>query len=429
MSETTTERTAPELGRYLKELHLALIGRPCGVADLALSEEIARTLTTLEPPSERLRGVITIALEELKGAGEMLESIGFLRRFALRERIVTRALVREALGLKVAGPTDAGEAPIAEEELLSRYIRHLKVEEGRTEHTMLSYRQSIAAFRAFLSKRYLKLKETTREDILAFKEGLLEKGNCPKTVNLRIAALRSLYGFLVITKELEEDPTRYVRKLPEERKRLSVLTPGEVDRFIQAIDRSTPGGLRDYAMVILLFASGGRIGEVTSLKVEDIDLKRGVLTFRKRKNKEDNQVSMTEALTDLLRRYLELVRPIFAAKAKSGHEDLVFLSHHGLPLDRSPVSRALKLYARAAGITKHVSSHTFRRSIATVLANNGMPAELLRVFLGHRNINTTLNNYIAYSDEAQRRALEDYHPLATERTLPVGDLADKRCAR
>ena len=130
---------------------------------------------------------------------------------------------------------------------------------------------------------------------------------------------------------------------------------------------------------------------------------------------------MTEALIELVKRYLELVRPIFAVKAKTDCEEFVFLSHNGMRLDRSPVSRALKQYAKLAGIEKRVSSHTFRRSVATVLANNGMPAELLRVFLGHRNINTTLNNYIAYSDEAQRRALEDYHPLATERTLPLGE--------
>jgi integrase/recombinase XerD len=130
---------------------------------------------------------------------------------------------------------------------------------------------------------------------------------------------------------------------------------------------------------------------------------------------------MTEALTLLLKRYLELVRPVFAVKAKPGCEELVFLSHNGMRLDRSPISRMLKQYEKIAGIEKRVSSHTFRRSVATVLANNGMPAELLRVFLGHKNINTTLNNYVAYSEEAQRRALEDYHPLATERTLPLGD--------
>jgi integrase/recombinase XerD len=215
---------------------------------------------------------MTIALEELKAAGVMLESVGFLRRFTLRERIATRALVREALGLKAAGPTTPAEPPIAEEELLQRYIRHLKVEEGRVEHTIVAYRQGIAAFRAFLAKRYLKLKEATREDVLAFKEELLEKGNCAKTINLRMAALRSLYSFLFITREVEIDPMRNVRKLPEERKRLAVLTPGEVDRFIKAIDRTTPGGLRDYALVILLFATGGRIGEVTTLRVQDIDL-------------------------------------------------------------------------------------------------------------------------------------------------------------
>jgi integrase/recombinase XerD len=302
-----------------------------------------------------------------------------------------------------------------EEEMLREFERFERVEEGRTPNTAKSHKESIASFRAFLAARHTKLREATKEDVLSWKESLLERGNSERTVNVRLAGVKALFRFLEMSDLVDKDPSRIVRFLPEQKKRMSVLTAGEVDRILEAADRDTPGGLRDYFLIAFLFATGGRIGEVTGLKLRDLDLGRGIVLFRSRKNREDNAVTLTESCLALLKRYLDRVRPAFAGGAAPGFEDHVFLSVRGRPLDRSNISRLLKGYARAAKVEKNVSSHTFRRSIATILANNGMPAELLKLLLGHRDIDTTLRNYVVYSQEGQRKALEEFHPLSEGR--------------
>lgn len=377
-----------------------------------LREGIRRALAELEPPERRLRAILEAALYEAKAHGTLIEGFAFVRRMRLREGIELRSLVREALGLAALEPKVTPAHPMEEDEMLREFERYVRVEEGRADNTVRSYRQSIAGYRAFLAARYVKLREATRQDILAWKESLLERGNSTRTVNVRLAGVKALYRFLELESLLERDPADKVRFMPEQKKRMSVLTPSEVDRLLAAIDRETPGGLRDYFLVAFLFATGGRIGEVTRLRVGDIDLARATVTFRTRKNKEDNVVALTEESLGLLRRYLETVRPTFAARAQDGYEGYVILSFRGRPLDRSNISRILKRYTKVAGISKHVSSHTLRRSVATILANNGMPAELLKLFLGHRSIDTTLRNYVVYSQDGQRRALEEFHPLA-----------------
>jgi len=99
----------------------------------------------------------------------------------------------------------------------------------------------------------------------------------------------------------------------------------------------------------------------------------------------------------------------------------VFFSHlslRGRPMSRSYISRIIKRYSRLAKIDKDISSHTLRRSVSTIMANNGMSAEMLQLFLGHKSIDTTLKNYIVYSQTGQRRALEEFHPLAEGRMRP-----------
>jgi len=198
----------------------------------------------------------------------------------------------------------------------------------------------------------------------------------------------------------------------------------EIEQLVSAIDLERPSGFRDYTMVLLFCATGARLGEVIRLKVQDIDFARGVVTYKSRKNKDDAQIVLTPNVQAVFKHYLAKVRPKLLKKVKNPEwRDMFMLSSHGRPFHRGSVSNLLALYGKKAGLEKHVSAHTFRRSIATTLANNGMPAELLKVFLGHRSINTTLNHYVVYADEAQRRAVEDYHPMALGKLLPDAAIA------
>ncbi len=419
MAYEISEQRLDDLVRYLIDAYPVVLGRACPISPADVRAELKRALERFEAPDVRIRAILGVALEEAKATSRPLEGFEFLRRFRLRDELELRARVRDALGFEPMKPKSKGPHPMDEEELLREFERYERVEEGRTENTARSHKESIASFRAFLGARHTKLREAAREDVLAWKEWLLEtRENSARTVNVRLAGVKALYGFMEVAELIDRDPSRHVRFLPEQVKRMTVLTAGEIDAILEAIDRETPGGLRDYFLIAFLFATGGRIGEVTSLTTRDIDLVRGTVTFRSRKNREDNVIALTESCVGLLRRYLDLVRPLFVVQAQPGFEDRVILSTRGRSLDRSNISRIVKRYARLARVEKHVSSHTFRRSVATILANNGMPAELLKLFLGHRRLDTTLRNYIAYSEEGQRRALEEYHPLAEGRDVP-----------
>ena len=255
-----------DLVRYFLDAYPLVLGRTCPIAPTDVRAELARALERFEPPEARIRALLAAALDEAKAAARPIESLDFLGRFRLREDLEHRARVRDALGLEPMKPKEkGGPQPMEEEEeeILREFERFERVEDGRTENTVKSHRESIASFRAFLAARHTKLREATREDVLSWKESLLDRGNSARTVNVRLAGVKALYRFLELSDLIERDPSRVVRFLPEQHKRMSILTAGEVDRILEAIDRETPGGLRDYFLLAFLFATGGRIGEVT----------------------------------------------------------------------------------------------------------------------------------------------------------------------
>jgi len=212
---------------------------------------------------------------------------------------------------------------------------------------------------------------------------------------------------------------RFIKRLKVEHRSQTVLTVKEIEQILGAIDTTTVTGLHDYTMIVLFCATRARLGEVSRLKLADVDFEHGVVTYRERKNDDDAQVAITPNVEAVLKRYLEKARPKLLKRVRNPeHQDCFIISRSGRPFHRGAVSNLIALIARKAGLQKNVSAHCFRRSIGTALANNGMPAELLKVFLGHRSINTTLNHYVFYAEESQRRAVEDFHPLALGKLLP-----------
>ena len=400
-----------DLTRYFLEAHQIVLGVPCPVPAERVEAEISEALRILESPAGRLRAVLTFAVEASNVRGEPVRSLRFLRRFAFGDRIGIRKQAIDSMrGGREASPPP--ETPMEEEDLVEGFLVHLKIEEGKARHTIRTYAESIAVFRAFIGEHRIGLRDVAREDIIRFKGYLMERGNSPQTVNARLAAVRAFYNYLVLVREIETDPTRGIRRVPEHHKKLPILTADEVQRMLNVIDTDTILGARNHLLITMLFATGARIGELVNLRLPDIDQTRWTVTFRERKNKHDLSVPLPEPSIPILKNYLANVRPDLAAMAEPETADLLFFSKKGNRISRSNISRTIRGIAKRAGIEKQVSSHTFRRSVATIMANRDMPAELIRTFLGHRSINTTLKNYIAYSDEAQRRALEEFHPLS-----------------
>ena len=404
-----------ELLQELRDLHETALARPLPFPAEILAGEVGRALRDLDP-ARKVRDIFQAAIEEARAAKVALEDLTFLKRVVLRERVELRKLVRTILGVSETGTVNPSAG---DDELVEGWKKHLLVEQGRTETTIGTYAKSIELFRRFLAPRAIRLKDVDRDDVLGYKEALIRAGNCALTVNGKLGALRSFYDYLAFTGDLERSPLKFVRWLKPERRRLPVLTVQELERFVAAIDPGTTRGLRDLALVILLCATGARLGEVLRLKVTDVDFGRGVVIYRTRKNHEDVEVVVTENAQAVLKQYIEKARPKLLRKVKSPEErERFILSSFGRPLHRGTISKSLVYYGKQAGIEKRISPHVFRRPIATTLANNGMPAEPLKVFLGHRSISTTLNHYVVYAAESQRRAVEDFHPLSFGKLLP-----------
>ncbi len=398
----------------LRELYEASLGAPLPYPMDVFAGEVERLLRELEP-SRRLRELFEATLEEARLAKVKLDDITVFRRILVRARVEQRRMIRPILGIREDGKADLGRP---DEELAEEWKRHLFAEEGRAEVTITYYLLQLGAFRRFLEPRGVKLRQVERDDVLAYKEASIRAGQRASSVNTKLTAVRSFYRFLVETGEIQKNPLDFIRRLKIDRRRLTVLTIAEIEKLMGAITTDRADGLRNYALIVVFCATGARVSEVTRLKVQDLDFGRGVVIYRNRKNNDDVEIAVTENVQATLRRYLAESRPSYLPKVREAYRDYLFLSRQGSGVSRATAWILVDMYAKRAKIEKHVSPHCLRRSIATALANNGMPAELLKVFLGHRNIDTTLNHYVCYSSESQRRAVEDFHPLALGKLLP-----------
>ena len=212
---------------------------------------------------------------------------------------------------------------------------------------------------------------------------LAARGLSPATIRRRLSAIRGFYAFLVEMELLDSDPTegldnpRTWKHLPQ------VLSLDEVERLLQAPPGDNPRGLRDRAMLEVLYATGVRVSELVSLRLVDLDMERGFLKVLG-KGKKERVVPLGEEAIGWLRRYLE-VRGELDKKGSA----YLFLSNRGGPMTRQRFWQIIKEYARRVGITKGISPHTLRHSFATHILERGADLRSVQELLGHADLSTT----------------------------------------
>ena len=287
------------------------------------------------------------------------------------------------------------------EETGRRYRTYIKLEKRLSENTVESYMRDLRQFAHFILRQYdVTPRKVERTMIERYMGWLFERGR-EKTSQARcLCGIRSFFNFLLISDQIEASPAEFVdtpkfgRHLPD------ILTTAEIDRIIATVDMRTTKGIRDSAMLEVLYSCGLRVSELTSLRLSDLFFGEGYIRVIGKGDKQ-RLVPISTVARDKIQRYLEERR-----SARSG-EEVVFLNNRGGQLTRVMVFTILKQAAQRAGIDKHISPHTFRHSCATHLLEGGASIRQVQEMLGHESILTT-EIYTHLDSDHLRHTLEEH---------------------
>ncbi len=297
--------------------------------------------------------------------------------------------------------------------LLRRYYQYLKLEKAFAANTVEAYMRDLDKFMKFMNERKVDPMEARLEDFQAFASLLTDIDICPTSLYRILMGVRSFYKFLIMTGELDTDPTELL-DLPQKPQHLpDVLTVDEVDRIEAAIDLSTAEGQRNKAIIETLFSCGLRVSELCLLRLSDLYLEQGFIRVMGKGSKQRLVPISDKAIHELElyftdRCHLEL---------KPGEEDYVFVSQRRKQhLSRIMVFHMVKELVERAGIKKTVSPHTFRHSFATSLLEGGANLRAIQAMLGHESISTT-EIYMHIDTTHLREELLTHHPRYAQHSI------------
>lgn len=288
---------------------------------------------------------------------------------------------------------------------IDRYLSHLALERRVSPHTLAAYAQDLQKLAAFAAGDGRAVEMLDLEALERFVRGLMAEGRSPRSVGRLVAAVRGFYRF---TAAASGDPSpaqdlaapRAWKALPK------YLTPAEVDALLSAPDATEPRGLRDRALLEVLYATGLRVSELLALTLAHVDLEDGLVTTMG-KGRKERVVPVGDEAVAWLRRYLATARPALAAGARATPR--LFLNARGTPLTRMGFWKLLRAYGRAAGIARAISPHVLRHSFATHLLERGADLRAIQMMLGHADLSTT-QIYTHVLDERLRAVYERFHP-------------------
>jgi integrase/recombinase XerD len=279
------------------------------------------------------------------------------------------------------------------------------MERGLSENTLAAYRNDLNGLSAWLAPRGRGIAAARREDLLDYLSERVVRGARPRTTARLLSSLRRFYRYLVREGRRSDDPTlridmpRIGRPLPDS------LSEEEVETLLGAPEAGETLGLRDRAMLELLYACGLRVSELVSVTLEQIDLTQGVVRLMGKGSKE-RLVPMGEEAVDWLQRYIAHSRPDLAAGASARQ---LFITRRGKAMTRQAFWYRLRHYAVKSGINKALSPHTLRHAFATHLLNHGADLRVVQMLLGHSDLSTT-QIYTHVARERLKELHARHHP-------------------
>jgi len=298
------------------------------------------------------------------------------------------------------------------EALIRAFLNYAQVEKGLSANTVTAYARDLRKFAEFAEEQRLSLQSLNRDHLVEFLEGLYRRKLDSRTVARALVSVRNLFRFALTEEVLSVDPTLNL-EAPKFRKSLpSYLRLEEVDRLLAQPDLTTPYGLRDKALIELLYSTGLRVSELTQLGVSDLDTRMGCLRCVGKGDKE-RLVPVGRQAVAAVQRYLEEARPVLLRRRRPNTQPVacLFINRHGGRISRISVWRILSQHGKRAGIRAQLSPHKLRHSFATHLLERGADLRSVQMMLGHADISTT-QIYTHVLEERLKQVYKAHHPRA-----------------
>jgi integrase/recombinase XerD len=290
---------------------------------------------------------------------------------------------------------------------LEALLAYMVAEVGLSANTIAAYRRDLEQYAAFLRERERDFRDADESVVTAFLGDLRRQGRGRATIQRKLTAIRQIHKFLVREGLSAKDPTAIIEPAPKPVRLPKVLTVKQCLALLEAPNLETNEGLRDAAMLTLLYATGLRVSELVGLRLHALDPEGGTIRVRGKGNKE-RIVPVASVALELLQLYLQEARPNFL---KNSGEDGIFLTRRGGTISRAGFWHNLKQYCRLAGVPEDTSPHTLRHSFATHLLEGGADLRAIQEMLGHTTLGVT-QIYTHVSAGHKREVYDNSHPRA-----------------
>jgi integrase/recombinase XerD len=290
-------------------------------------------------------------------------------------------------------------------DLIREYLSFLQVEKGLSKNSLESYRRDLARLKAHAEAAGCEPHLLGKAELTQFFMSLTREGLAPRSVGRALSAVRGFYRFLLLDGHVKADPSADISRPQGGQKLPRFLTQEEIERLLTALDTTTTEGVRDRALVEVLYATGLRVSELVSLSTSSVDVDTGVL-FCMGKGSKQRRVPVGRSALEWLQRYQAARRVLLAGR----ESQRLFVGYLGRPLTRQNVWAMLKRAAEKVGIDG-VTPHVLRHSFATHLLEHGADTRSVQAMLGHSDLATT-QIYTHVTSERIRSVYEKHHPRA-----------------
>jgi Site-specific recombinase XerD len=295
------------------------------------------------------------------------------------------------------------------DQYLNEFTAYLSQEKRMAQNSLEAYKRDVLEFAEMIRKKQdLRLDEVSNTEIVAYLLKLKNDGKSAATVNRKIASLRAFYNYMVLRNNIKTNPTLNIKSPKIERKEIEYLSIEEIEILLSKPDRSIKG-IRDRAILELLYATGIRVSEIVETNVEDLNLRMGFVVCNGEHGKA-RIIPLGRPARAAAEEYIYEARPKLL-RDNNGDEKALFLNYNGGRFTRQGLWKLLKEYAKLAGIENKLTPQTLRNSFAVHMIQNGADLKSLQELLGHEDINAT-QIYLSVSKNRIKEVYDRTHPRA-----------------
>jgi integrase/recombinase XerD len=290
--------------------------------------------------------------------------------------------------------------------MLDQFLHYLTVERGLSDNTIEAYRHDVGRFLSHLREKGIhSFSEVNRDHLRIFLGGLRRQQLSARSIARNQAALRTFFRFLVLEGTVERNPAEDLESPKTATPLPEILSPNEVERLLEQPDRGTPLGIRDRAMIEVLYATGARVSELVGLSTDQVNLEAGYALIYGKGSKERIVPLGSEAI-QWITRYLQGARKDLL---RAGENPVLFVGRTGKGMSRQQFWKRIRAYGQRAGIRKRMTPHLLRHSFASHLLERGADLRSVQMMLGHVDISTT-QIYTHVTGERLKKVHQKYHP-------------------